>query len=225
MSQQSSWERWAPLSGVAFVVLIITGFIIAGSSPDSSDSNVKIAAYLAKDSNQSKNIVAWLLLMVAMLFVVGFYVVLRNRLVAAEGGTGQRGALALGAGIASTVFLITAISIFVSPLITADDADKFRVDPGPLPADAGPRLHDLGGLSGRRLARRMGDRGDRPPNRDAAGLVRVVQHRRRDHRPVRDLLLPDLRLLAVDPRDVDRAVRPARAGPSSRSSWPCSPAA
>ena len=130
MSQQSSWERWAPLSGVAFVVVIILGFAIAGSSPSSDDSNAKIAAYLAKDSNQTKNIIAWLLLMVAMLAVIGFYVVLRNRLVAAEGGSGQRGALALGAGIASTVFLITAISIFVSPLITADDAGKFHVDPG-----------------------------------------------------------------------------------------------
>ena len=130
MSQQSSWERWAPLSGVGFIALLVLGFAIAGSSPSSDDSNVKIAAYLAKDSNQTKNLVAWVILLVALLFAVWFFATLRNRLVAAEGGVGQRGSVALAAGITSTVFLVIAISIFVSPLVTADDADKFKVDPG-----------------------------------------------------------------------------------------------
>jgi hypothetical protein len=122
--------RWAPLSGVAFVVLFVAAFLVGGSSPDSNDSNAKIAAYLAKDSNQTKNIVAFFILMVALLFLISFFASLRSRLVQAEGGVGRLGHLAFGAGIAHAVMLVTAVCIFISPIITADDADKFKVDPG-----------------------------------------------------------------------------------------------
>ncbi len=128
--RQGGLARWAPLSGPLFVILMIAGFIIAGSSPDSKASDTDIAAYLAKSSNQSNNEIAWIILLVAMLFLVAFFVTLRSRLVEAEGGIGRFGAMALGAGIASSVFLITAISIFVSPLLAADDAGKNLLDPG-----------------------------------------------------------------------------------------------
>ena len=105
--RQGALRRWAPLSGPVFVVLMIAGFIIAGSSPDSDASDAKIAAYLAKSSNQSHNEIAWIILLVAMLFLVAFFATLRSRLVEAEGGIGRFGAMALGAGIASSVFLIT----------------------------------------------------------------------------------------------------------------------
>jgi hypothetical protein len=127
--RQGRLARWAPLSGPVFVILMIAGFIIAGSSPDSDASDTKIAAYLAKSSNQSHNETAWIILLVAMLFLVAFFGTLRSRLVETEGGIGRFGAMALGAGIASSVFLITAISIFVSPLIAADDAGKNVLDP------------------------------------------------------------------------------------------------
>ena len=129
MSQQR-WQRLAPLSGLVFVALIIIGFVIGGSSPDTNDSNAKITAYLAKDSNQTKNIVAWLLLMVAMVFLVIFYSALRSRLASAEGGVARFGTVAFGAGMANMTFLILAISIFIAPVITAQDADKFTLDPG-----------------------------------------------------------------------------------------------
>jgi hypothetical protein len=127
---ERSWHRWAPLSGAVFVVLFIVGFIVSGSSPSSDDPNEKIAAYLAKSSNQTKNIVAFFILLLAMLFLIWFYASLRARLAQAERGDHGLSSLAFGAGIASAVFQVMAISIFLSPIITADDADKFRVDPG-----------------------------------------------------------------------------------------------
>ena len=127
--RQGGLARLAPLSGPVFVILMIAGFLIAGSSPNPDASDTKIAAYLTKSSNQSHNQTAWLILLVAMLFLVAFFVTLRSRLVEAEGGIGRFGAMALGAGIASSVFLITAISIFVSPLLAADDAGKNLLDP------------------------------------------------------------------------------------------------
>src|SRR4051794_6213580 len=106
----SAWRRWAPLSGVVFIVLLVVGFLIAGDSPDPDDPAEEITTYLLKDSNQTKNIVAFILLLVALPFMVGFFGALRSRLAAAEGGVGRLATLAFGAGVASAVFLITAIS-------------------------------------------------------------------------------------------------------------------
>jgi hypothetical protein len=127
---QGSLQRWAPLAGPIFVVLIVIAFFVSGSSPDSSDSNAKIVSFLADSSNQTANEVAFLLLVVAVLFLFVFYAVLRSRLVEAEGPPGHLGALAFGAGVASTVFLVTAIGTFVSPLFAADDAPRHLLDPG-----------------------------------------------------------------------------------------------
>src|SRR3954452_17310893 len=100
--EQRPFQRWAPLSGAVFVVLVVVGFIVGGNSPDTDAPNAKIAAYLAKDSNQTKNIVAFFILMVAMLALLGFYGSLRARLTRAEGQSGGAAAVTLGAGVAST---------------------------------------------------------------------------------------------------------------------------
>jgi hypothetical protein len=127
---QRSWQRWAPLTGVVFVVLMIVGFAIAGSSPSTDDSNAKIARYLAKSSNQDRNVVAFFIVLLAMLFLVAFFASLRARLVRAEGNVNRLSSLAFGAGVISTTLLVTAIAIFVSPIFTAGDADAFSIDPG-----------------------------------------------------------------------------------------------
>jgi hypothetical protein len=107
---------------------MVVGFLVSGSSPDSSDSNREITAYLTKDSNQTKNIVAFFILLVAMLFLITFIAALRDRLVLAA-GDGVRSSLAYGAGLLSSVLLFLAIAIFISPIILADDASKIPVDP------------------------------------------------------------------------------------------------
>jgi hypothetical protein len=122
-------SRWGPLSGVAFVVLMVGGFLIAGNSPDPDGSSAKIARYLADSSHYNKNMIAFFMLLAAMLFLLGFFAALRARLVAVEGGSGA-GALAFGAGVASTVFLIIAISMFVAPLFAAHDAPRHVLEPG-----------------------------------------------------------------------------------------------
>jgi hypothetical protein len=127
---QGALHRWGPLAGPIFVVLMIAGFAISGSSPDPDASNLKITAYLAKKSNYDKNVVAFFILLLALLFLVAFFAALRSRLAQAEGGTGNVAALAYGAGIASAVFLIVAICIFVSPVLAAHDAKKNALDPG-----------------------------------------------------------------------------------------------
>jgi hypothetical protein len=127
---QRSWQRWAPMSGVAFVVLVVVGFVVAGNSPDTDASNAKITAFLARHSTQHRNIASFFVLMAAMLALIWFYAVVRSRLAQAEGGDGRRGSLAFGAGVASTVFLVIAISLFICTVVTANDTSKFPVDPG-----------------------------------------------------------------------------------------------
>jgi hypothetical protein len=127
---QGSLQRWGPLAGPIFVVFIVIGFIVAGSSPDPNDSNAKILRYLADHSHLTQNEVAFVLLLVAALFLILFFAALRTRLVEAEGSPGHLGALAFGAGVASTVFLITAICVFISPVFAAHDAPRHVIDPG-----------------------------------------------------------------------------------------------
>ena len=124
----TQWHRRAPLAGAIFVVLMVAGFLIAGDSPDSGDSNQKITAYLTKNSNQTKNIVAFFVLLLAMLALITFFAALRDRLVLVA-GDGVRSSLAYGAGLVSSAFLFLAIAIFISPIILADDASKIPVDP------------------------------------------------------------------------------------------------
>ena len=88
-------ERWGTLSGVVFVVVMVAGFAVAGSSPDTDASNAKITSYLGTHSHQTANIVAFFMLLAASLFLLGFFAALRARLVEAEGGTGGLGAFAL----------------------------------------------------------------------------------------------------------------------------------
>ena len=127
---QGRLERWGALSGVVFVVVMVAGFAVAGSSPDSNASNAKIVAYLGTHSHQVANMVAYFMVLAAGLFLLGFFAALRSRLVAAEGGAGRLGAVAFGSGIASTVFLLTAISLFVAPLIAANDNSHITPDAG-----------------------------------------------------------------------------------------------
>lgn len=128
--QRQGLNRWGPLAGPIFVVLMVTGFLIVGSSPDTNGSNLKIDRYLRDSSNYHKNFVTFFILLAALLFLVAFFGALRSRVVEAEGGAGGAGALGYGAGIASAVLLFVAICTFVSPLLAAHDAPKHALEPG-----------------------------------------------------------------------------------------------
>src|SRR5829696_6562080 len=102
---QGAMQRWAPLAGPIFLVLMILGFVISGESPEPDDSNAKIASYLADDGNFGKNAAGFLILLVATLALIAFYAALRDKAVRAEGDNGRLSALAYGAGIANAVLL------------------------------------------------------------------------------------------------------------------------
>src|SRR5712691_5768438 len=123
------WQRWSPLTGLLAVALWVIAFVIAANTPDTGGSDAKIADYFAKNSNQTRQIVGFLIFFVGIMFFVAFLAALRERLLLAEGTPGRATALAYGAGIASLVFFVVAIALFTSPGFAADDTDKFRLDP------------------------------------------------------------------------------------------------
>lgn len=115
------WGRWAPASGAVSVILVVIAFLIAGDSPASDDSETEIASYLASNSNQNQNFAAFFVFLAGVLLMLFFFSVLRSRLAAAEGSGGGLATLAFGAGVASAVLWIGAISFFVAPLAVADE--------------------------------------------------------------------------------------------------------
>ena len=40
-----SWNRWAPLTGVVFVAVLVASFLVGGSTPDAKDSAAKVISF------------------------------------------------------------------------------------------------------------------------------------------------------------------------------------
>jgi hypothetical protein len=121
-SPGASWSRWAPLSGIVAIVLMVVAFLVSGSSPDTSDPDAKILSYLASDSNQTQNIAALFIFFAGVLFLLGFFAALRSRLRAQGEDHGILGTLAYGSGFVSAALWMGAVIFFVAPLLAASDA-------------------------------------------------------------------------------------------------------
>ena len=69
-------ERWAPLSGLVFVVLWIVAFVV-GLGGEESKSDVEIVAHYADEANRSTAVTFFFLVVLASLVFLGFLAVLR----------------------------------------------------------------------------------------------------------------------------------------------------
>ena len=132
MTKPGWFERFGPLAGPIFTILIVVGFVVGGSSPNPDDPTAKITKYLASKSDYHKNVATFFIVLAAALFLITFYAALRSRLVEAEGGQGRLAAAALAAGAASTVLFAIGILLFGTASIAAHDAAKHgaTLDPG-----------------------------------------------------------------------------------------------
>jgi Domain of unknown function (DUF4386) len=108
----SQVERWAPIGGIVFVVLMVIGSIFVGDLPSADDSDQEIADYLADSDNHTRNIIGAYLWVVGALFFLWFLTGLRSDLRKAEGGTGVLSNLAFGAGVAfAAVWMVSAAAL------------------------------------------------------------------------------------------------------------------
>jgi hypothetical protein len=92
----SRWERFAPLTGVVFFILIAVTFALSSDTPDANDSTSDVVSFWS--AHDSRLIVASLLGTLAVIFLVWFGASLRSALVRAEAGEGRLSMLAF-AGI------------------------------------------------------------------------------------------------------------------------------
>jgi hypothetical protein len=118
MHQQSTWERVAPLTGVAFVVIAVIAFAIGGSTPSDHDTAQQVQDFYGK--HHDKHMLLSFILALSIPFLLFFVSSLRYELRRA-GGTGQLANAAFAGGVlAAAGFGILA---FVH-LALADAADS-----------------------------------------------------------------------------------------------------
>jgi len=120
-----SWERFAALAGVAFVILYVAAF---GLGIEVGDSDRKILAYYANSGHRTKEIVAFFLIAGAALALLVFATALRSLIAKAEQETAMLAAIAWTGGIASAVLVLAGDAVSRATAYTALD-DKFRLDP------------------------------------------------------------------------------------------------
>ena len=118
MQQQSTWERLAPLTGVAFVVIAVIAFAIGGSTPGDHDTAQQVQDFYGK--HHDKHMLLSFILALSIPFLLFFVSTLRYELRRA-GGTGQLANAAFAGGVLAGVGF--GILAFVH-LALADAADS-----------------------------------------------------------------------------------------------------
>lgn len=136
----SSWERFAPLTGVVFVALAVAGVLISisGSPSDFPGAVDEIVEYYT-DNTTSIMVGGWLGLL-SGIFLIWFGGSVRTRL--RDGGQDRLGAIAFGGAIAAATvgFLIDTANVMAAMRADEDDG---------IAPETATALYDLGnGLVG-----------------------------------------------------------------------------
>jgi hypothetical protein len=112
------FERWAPVGGIVFVVLMVVGSMLIGDVPAPDAPAQAIAAYLGDSSNHVRNIIGAYLWVIGALAFLWFLVRLRNDIRRAEGGPGALSTLAFAAGVAfAAVWMVSAAAFAAVPYV------------------------------------------------------------------------------------------------------------
>ena len=85
----SRWERFAPLTGVVFFILIAITFALSNDTPDADSSTADTVSYWS--AHDSRLIASALIGTFAIIFFIWFGAILRGALLRAEGGDGRQG--------------------------------------------------------------------------------------------------------------------------------------
>jgi hypothetical protein len=114
-------ERWARWSGVVAVVLWVISVLISSGAPDENASEAEYLAYVQEDADTI--ILGGFLFMLGCLAFLWFAVVLRERLAAAEGGTGMLSNVAFVGAAAVGAFLMLTPGPEVAAAIVAEEQE------------------------------------------------------------------------------------------------------
>jgi hypothetical protein len=112
-------ERFAPLTGVVFVALVVPVFFLGGEPPDADEKLPKVLDFWK--SNDSELMWGAALAGLAAVFLLWFMGVLRSSLRTAEGGTGRVSTTAYAGGIVLATWIAFLASIQFAAADTAGD--------------------------------------------------------------------------------------------------------
>ena len=124
-----TWRRWLPLTGIAFVVVVVLAVLLSGSTPGTDDAASKVASFY--NEHQNREVVASFLLAASAPFLVIFTCVAAQRWGGGEGGGARVWPLVFigGSVLLGAIILVLATVHFA----LADGADN-GVAPGGLQA-------------------------------------------------------------------------------------------
>jgi hypothetical protein len=116
------WERYAPLTGVAAVVLWVIGVVVSESGaarPEDERAENILAWY---GDNENTIIAGELIFVLGVLFFIWFLGSLRSTLIGAEGGTGRVASIAFGSGLLAALGMIIGAAALIQPTF-ADEGE------------------------------------------------------------------------------------------------------
>jgi hypothetical protein len=123
----SRLERWAPLSGIGFLVLWIAGFFLAvADSPDfAAKPSENLEYYVDHKGSIMAGVIVSALALVLLLWFIGC---IRAALVRAEGGDARVAATAFAGGIIGVGLEMAAMAMFIMPALRLDERDKLSLE-------------------------------------------------------------------------------------------------
>jgi len=122
-------ERWAPLGGIIFVVLMVIGTGLLGDHPDPDAPDQEIADYLGDSGNHTRNIIGAYVWVLAGVGLLWFLTHLRGVLRSAEGGAGTLSNLGFGAGLIFTALLMASSATIAAVAGAVEFRDAPEIDP------------------------------------------------------------------------------------------------
>ena len=134
-------RRWAALSGIVFVVLMLVGAAFVERCAEGRRVRSEIASYLTDSGNHTRNIIGAYLWVLGGLAFLGFVTGLRSVLRRAEGDPGTLSNLVFGAGVVFTAVWSVSAAAIASVAYAVEFSDARVSNP-----DLVTVLPSLGGL-------------------------------------------------------------------------------
>jgi hypothetical protein len=119
------WERWAGLSGIAFIVLYVAAFSLGIEVEDTDEA---IREHYGDSGSRTKEVVAFFLIAGAALAFLLFASAVRGRIARAEPPPGTLAAIAWAGAIMYTSLLLAGNAVSRAPAFAAM-SDEFTLDP------------------------------------------------------------------------------------------------